>query len=313
MTTEADEPPREPTGTTFTDAVTYAWGDADAQRFGHARVELTPGATLTAAQASGHALLFAGRAPVAVRAAAALPAERSGGWDAIDVAGIRTREHAPLQSWDVLFTGDDGCSGFALRFVALSPPATLPADAASAVDAGLQGYSQLCRVTGIATIAGEPCAIDCLGERGHAWGAPEHKRIALVRSVSAWLDDELSLSAFAVRSPKAKSHADETLTASLFASVDEGGAAVAIAADEARLSTTTDGAGRLRRAGLEVFVGEDDPGRRAAGAVICGTSLDLGHARLDCAFVAWRMDGRTGVGRYDVLHRAPGVAAGGRG
>jgi hypothetical protein len=38
--------------------------------------------------------------------------------------------------------------------------------------------------------------------------------------------------------------------------------------------------------------------------VACGTSLELGRLRLDCAFFDWRMEGRVGVGRYDVLRRA---------
>ena len=70
-----------------------------------------------------------------------------------------------------------------------------------------------------------------------------------------------------------------------------------------RLSTTYDGDGRQRRAGLELWVDEDGCPRRAAGEVVCGTSLDLGRLRLDCAFFRWRMEGREGVGRYDVLRR----------
>jgi hypothetical protein len=51
-------------------------------------------------------------------------------------------------------------------------------------------------------------------------------------------------------------------------------------------------------------VDEDGLPRRAAGEVLCGTSLDLGRLRLDCAFFRWRMDGRSGFGRYDILRRA---------
>ena len=49
---------------------------------------------------------------------------------------------------------------------------------------------------------------------------------------------------------------------------------------------------------------EGDFARRAAGEVLCGTSIDLGDQRLESAFFQWRMEGRTGVGRYDVLRRA---------
>ncbi len=302
MTGPADEAPREPTGPGFTDAVTYSWGDADAERFGLARVGLSPGEDGTA-QASGLALLFAGREPVAVRAAGGLPAGTPGNWDAVTAAGVRTHEHAALQAWDVTFTGDDGTSGFALRFEALSPPAALPADDDVASAGGLAGYDQLCRVTGVATVRGEAQAVDCLGQRGHAWGTPDWDAIALTRSVSAWLDEELALAVTAVRPRNASSHAAEAVAAALFTSLDEDGTVAAVAIEEARLSTTTDAGGRQRRASIEVFLDEEDPGHRAAGEVICGTSLDLGRLRLDCAFFAWRMEGHTGVGRYDVLRR----------
>jgi hypothetical protein len=38
--------------------------------------------------------------------------------------------------------------------------------------------------------------------------------------------------------------------------------------------------------------------------VLCGSTLDLGELRLDCAFLHWRMGGRSGIGRYDLLRRA---------
>jgi hypothetical protein len=71
-----------------------------------------------------------------------------------------------------------------------------------------------------------------------------------------------------------------------------------------RLSTTYDADGRQIAAGLELFVDEEGFPRRAAGELRCGTTLDLGRLRLHCAFFRWRMEGRTGVGRYDVLARA---------
>jgi hypothetical protein len=75
--------------------------------------------------------------------------------------------------------------------------------------------------------------------------------------------------------------------------------------DDPRLSTTYDEEGFQRRVGLELWVGgEDAYARRASGVVVCGGALDLGEHRLDCAFLHWRMDGRPGVGRYDVLRRA---------
>ena len=168
----------------------------------------------------------------------------------------------------------------------------------------MAGYEQLCRVTGTATVDGQERAVSCLGQRGHSWGAPDWERIALTRSVSAWMGEDVALSVAAIRPRKAKSHADEALGASLFAALDEDGTVAAVDVPEVRLSTTTDADGRQRRASIEVFLDEEDPGHRAAGEVLCGTSLDLGRLQLDCAFFVWRMEGMTGVGRYDVLRHA---------
>jgi hypothetical protein len=75
--------------------------------------------------------------------------------------------------------------------------------------------------------------------------------------------------------------------------------------EDPRLSTTYDGDGHQRRAGLELWVSEeDDYPRRAAGEVVCGSSLELGALRLDLAFMRWHAEGVTGIGRYDVLRKA---------
>ncbi len=122
--------------------------------------------------------------------------------------------------------------------------------------------------------------------------------MALARTLSAWMGPDLAVSLVAVRPAKGATHADERVTAFLL----DGGGVAEIA--EPRLSTTYDGEDRQRRAGLELYVGaDDDYARRAAGEVVAGTTLDLGRLRLDCAFFRWHMEGRTGVGRYDVLRR----------
>ena len=113
------------------------------------------------------------------------------------------------------------------------------------------------------------------------------------------LDDGSGLALTAVRPDGVPGHEPEATWAALL------GAAGSLRVDEPRLSTTYDEDGRQRRAGLELWVGEDDDyPRRAAGDVVCGSTLDLGQLRLDCAFFAWQVDGREGVGRYDVLRRA---------
>ena len=75
--------------------------------------------------------------------------------------------------------------------------------------------------------------------------------------------------------------------------------------EDPRLSTTTDEAGRQIRAGLELWVGEDDDyPLRGVGEVLAGSTLELGALRLDVAFFGWHIEGRAAVGRYDILRRA---------
>src|SRR4051812_44056799 len=273
------EAPQPPTGPGFSDAVTFAWGDLDREVFGLARVGLSPDGDGGAAQSSGLALLFSGVEPVAVRAAGGLPAAPGAGWGAIDAAGVRTTVREPLRSWDVTFTSDDGTSGYELRFEALTPPAALAPGSPAARAGGMEGYEQLCRVTGVARVAGERRAVSCLGQRGHSWGSPDWDRIALARTVSAWLGDDLGVTLTAIRPDGARHHADEAVGASVWATPDDGAAPLALPVAEARLSTTTDAEGRQRRAGIELYEHEEDPGHRAAGEVLCGTSLDLGRLR----------------------------------
>ena len=139
--------------------------------------------------------------------------------------------------------------------------------------------------------------IDCLGQRGHSWGAPDWDKITLARTVSAWMAPDLGIALTAVRPSKATGHADEALAVTI-------SGPVIIDVDDARLSTTYDSGGRQRRASLELYEDDDSYPRRAGGDVVCGTSLDLGRLRLDCAFFRWQMEGREGVGRYDILRHA---------
>ncbi|MBA3326894.1 MAG: hypothetical protein H0T43_01145 [Solirubrobacterales bacterium] len=286
------EAPRADAGPGFSDAVTFAFGDSAAAVYGIARVGLAGGG------GSGLAVLFADSEAVAASAEGAVKVDVHA-WESVRAAGVSTTVQAPLQAWTADYEGDE--AGFALRFEAVSAPAVLQADAPVARAGGMQGYEQLCAVTGTARIGAREVRIDCLGQRGHLWGTPDWERIELARTLCAWLGEDRAVTLTAVRPAAASNHADEEIAAWLL----EGGEPVAVA--DPRLSTTYDARLRQRRAGLELW--SDDEGafaRRAAGEVLCGTTLDLGRLRLDTAFFAWRMEGRTGVGRYDVLRRSGG-------
>jgi hypothetical protein len=190
-------------------------------------------------------------------------------------------------------------AGFDLSFEAVSAPAAIDAASAVALAAGTEGYEQLCSVTGQVRHGGHSHNVRCLGQRGHGWGAPDASRIELARTLSAWMGADRAITLTAVRPAKARHHDEEVIGGFL---IDRGEPAVIA---DPRLSTTYDAELRQRRAGLELWMTpEGGYARRAAGTALCGATLDLGDLRLDSAFFAWRMEGRVGTGRYDVLRRA---------
>jgi hypothetical protein len=278
----------------FGDAVTFAFGDPDHGLYGSARLGLVPGEPV---RASGLGLLFQDGELTAVDAAGGIELAQAD-WSDVAAGDVRATIVQPLHSWDVAYDADDG--GFELRFEALSAPAELGSGAVTASAAGLHGYEQLCRVSGSVRHGDARTQVDCLGQRGHQWGAPDWERIALARTVSAWFADGSGVALTSVRPHDATGHADEAISASLL----DGETVTAIA--EPLLSTTLDGDGRQQRASLELWEADDERPypHRAAGEAVCGTTLDLGRLRLDCAFFRWRMEGHEGVGRYDVLRRA---------
>jgi hypothetical protein len=290
--------PRPRTGEGFSDAVTVAFGDERADLYGVARLGLADNG------ASGLAILFHRGQPVVVRAEGGVEAGAPASWDEVSAAGLDMEVVEPLRAWRLHFASDEASLDVDLR--ALGALAELDPEHPVARAGGMAGFEQACRVTGSATVGDARVEVDALGQRGHSWGTPDWGRIALARTVAAWLDDELAVSLTAIRPAGARQHEDERVAATVLDRDPESGADRASPVLDARLSTTYDGDGRQRAAGLELYLDEEGYPRRAAGEVVCGTTLDLGRLRLDCAFLRWRMEGRTGVGRYDVLRRADG-------
>jgi hypothetical protein len=295
-----DERARPGTDEAFGDAVTFAFGDEESGLFATARIGFAPAAgTLSAL-----AVVFAGNEPVAALARGDIEAGDVD-WQAAEADGVRATIEEPLRRWSVGFDGDG--AGFSAHFEALTEPMEFGADSPAARVGGVQGYEQLCGVEAEVTAGGETRSLRCLGQREHSWGAPRWDDIARAATVSAWLAPDRAIALRTVRPAGAEGHEDEAVSAVLVdadpADPDAGPQAHAVA--EPRLSTTYDGEGHQRRAGLELWVGEEDQlPRRAGGRALCGTTLELGRLRLDSAFFAWRMEGRAGVGRYDVLRRA---------
>jgi hypothetical protein len=282
-------------GGDFSDAVTVAFGDPAAELYGVARLGLAEGA------ASGLALLFWRGEPVAVSAEGGVEIDAPSSWDEVSAAGLDTSVIDPLRSWRLHFAGDDASLDLGLD--ATGPVAELDASHPVARAGGMAGYEQPVRVRGEAVVGSDRLSVDGLGQRGHSWGAPDWDRIELARTVSVWLGDDLAVSLTAVRPAGKRDHAAEAVVAAIL-DRDEDGVSRTIDVADPRLSTTYDDEGRQRQAGLELWIDDNGYPRRAAGEIACGTSLDLGRLRLDCAFFRWRMEGREGFGRYDVLRRA---------
>ena len=284
MTITPEHETRRPaSGAAFGDAVAFAFADAERGLYGVARLGMGGG------NASALALLMRGREPVGAIAEGGLPLADGADWTDFAAGGLRASVRAPLESWGLACEG----SGFAvdLVFDAISAPGEVAAVA--------DGYEQLCRVTGTVRIGDEEIALSGLGQRGHSWGQADWAELTLTRAVSVWLgDDGLGGVALAGARPAA---ADGHERESVAAMVVEAGEALPVA--DPRLSTTYDGDGHTRRVGLELWVSEDGYPLRAAGEVICGTSLDLGSLALDIAFLRWHAEGREGVGRYEIVRR----------
>lgn len=294
MITPGDEAPRLPTGPAFSEAVTFAFGDPERGCYGVARVGLS-GAQ--GALSSGLAVLFADRVPVAVRAEGGEIAARADDWQTVVAGGVSTRVVVPLEEWTVAFDGgDDG--GFTLTCTALTAPAELEPVSDAAKVGGMVGYEQLVRVTGTVRTGSDTVAVDCLGQRGHSWGEPDWSDLTQARTITAWAAPDLATSAIALRRKSAKAHDRDAVAATFF------GPDGPVAIDDARLSVTLDADGRQRKASLELYESEEASyAVRAAGQVLCGTTLDLGRLTLDTAFFTWSLEGRPAVGRFDVLRR----------
>jgi hypothetical protein len=162
----------------------------------------------------------------------------------------------------------------------------------------------VCRMLGELEREGRSQRIACLGIRSDGSSEAELGEVSLTRSIAVAFSDGSILALRAARPAGATDHADEEVLAAL-----ADGDGVATQVREPLLSTQYDDAGRHVRATLELWPeqgAEPRPPLRGAGSIVCGTTLPLGEGRLDIAFFRWSMDGKPGLGRYEVLHAPAG-------
>ena len=168
-------------------------------------------------------------------------------------------------------------------------------------EADLDGVAaRICRVAGEV----DGIKVDCLGTFSITSVAPRWEELQAVRSISALVDEGTGLLALARRPRDAPGHGDEQVRAGLFIDGE------LHEVEEARISTVYDGGGRQRSAGLELWLPEEEFPRRGSGQVIAGSTFELEAIQVHAAVFRWRLDGREGVGAYELMVRVvPPVAA----
>jgi hypothetical protein len=117
------------------------------------------------------------------------------------------------------------------------------------------------------------------------------------RSIGIAFSDGGLLALSAVRPPAAGGHGEEEIAAVL---CDPDGAPVKVA--EALLSTEYGTDGVQRRATLELWLDEGDgQPLRGAGTLISASRVDHPGLHGEIAFFRWSLEGREGLGHYEVV------------
>jgi hypothetical protein len=145
--------------------------------------------------------------------------------------------------------------------------------------------------------------VDGLGTLSETTVPPRWDELDAIRSISALVDEQHALLVLARRPRGAVGHGQELVRARLL----EDGALLDV--EDARISTVYDGGRRQQSAGLELWLPGEEYPRRGSGQVIAGSSLDLEGLRVQVAVFRWRLDGREGVGSYELMLRSDPPAA----
>jgi len=175
--------------------------------------------------------------------------------------------------------------------------------AATAPDDHLEGFDQLCRVTGRFELDGAERGVDCLGLRMSLSWPFDLAKLESVRAVSTWFEPDEGLALVAFRTRKAKAHDADVIAAAVL------GPDRAPAVQDPRLSTTYEAEGWPVRAGLELWFGsegeEEQFPRRASGEATGvraqGTADGL---EIRAEPFRWHSRGREGAGLYMLARRA---------
>jgi hypothetical protein len=174
--------------------------------------------------------------------------------------------------------------------------------AVQASEDGIEGWDQLCRVTGRFERDGAEHAVDCLGLRSWWSSAIDVERYESIRAVSVWFEPDEGLTVTAFRPRKAKAHDRDVLAGAVIAPD------VSATVEDPRLSTTYEGEGWPARAGLELWLAGEEPEhqypRRASGEAT-GARVEALVGSLEVRAEPFRFHsrGRDGAGAYLLARR----------
>jgi hypothetical protein len=228
-----------------------------------------------------------------------LPGEETTGQLAVYAGGAGSRREVALHAgaadepWSL-----DG-DGISLEFV----PAP-GGGRGTAVDHDLRTQDQLCQVSGRARTEGSEVEVHCLGWRSTAGGGPDLGGIDSFRFLAGWLEPAFGFSLLSLRPGRARGQEADAVAAVVI----EDPAPPPVV--DPRLSTTYTAAGLPRRAGLELWLEEEeeDAGedggshqypRRAAGEVVgAGLAWTQAEFELRASLLRWHSHGREGPGVY---------------
>jgi hypothetical protein len=193
--------------------------------------------------------------------------------------------------------GSAGRGSLALEGVALDVELT-PLDGPLRIAGELTGEVELtlCRAIGALRRDGDETEIACLAVSEQSAAQPGGE-VDLRRSIAIAFADGALLGVRAARPAGAAGHGEEEVVAAV--SDPEGQLPIS----EALLSTEYDEDGRHRRANLELWRGGEGP-LRVAGTIVCGATVETGGLRVETAFFRWSLEGRPGLGRYEITRAA---------
>jgi hypothetical protein len=282
MITPQDELPRAGAGERFFDCVSIDFSEPERDLFGMVRITRFPNRDASTVVA----VVFAGGEPIiAERAERDAPLDS---WKEVGVNGVRMETTEPLERWRLALKRDDVTVD--LNAGAVSPPLEL----APPAEVGVEGYEQLCELSGTVDAGGRLHPFRGRGRRVHRWGVLDWGRLELWRSLYASAG-EAAVLLVAVRPRGSAGHGEELRTVRLL----EHGTQVEL--EDVRLSTVYGADGLPSKAGLELFgTGEELP-RRVGGAAVGGASIDLGPERLDLSFFRWSLEGEPAFGCYETI------------